>query len=299
MDLFTSMSMFKRVAEAKSFTQVAKELNTSQPTVSKHISFLEKRLQIKLLNRSTRQISLTEVGQQYYQHCSRLVDDLMEAEASVSQIKSTPTGNLRITATVLTGQHLVAPILWDFMKKYPEIKVDLILEDKFTDLVKDGIDVAIRAGELSDSSYVAKKLASCPQVLLASPEYLNKFGAPKKPRDLIKHNCLYHSIQAASQLWRFSNSKENESVRIDGHFSSNNRETLNAAALAGVGIVYTFLWSNRSQIKEGRLVPVLENYKLEPLDLFAVYQQRKYMPSKMRCLIDFLVESFNDPEYLR
>jgi len=291
------MSVFKRVAEAKSFTQVANELGTSQPTISKHIAFLEKRLEIKLLNRSTRQLSLTELGQNYYEHCSRIVDDLVETEATVSLVKSAPVGNVRITATVLTGQHLIAPALWKFMEQYPKVKVDLILEDKFSDLVKDGIDIAIRAGELAESNYIAKKLASCPQVLLASPEYLNKFGTPKQLSELSKHNCLYHSIQATSNLWQFKGANGNESVRVNGHFISNNRETLNAAALAGVGIVYTFLWSNRKHIQSGRLIQVLPEYRLNNLDLYAVYQQRKYIPSKIRSLIDFLSESLNNKNF--
>jgi len=299
MDLFSSMSVFKRVAEAKSFTQVAHELGTSQPTVSKHIAYLEKRLEVKLLNRSTRHLSLTELGQNYYEHCSRIVDDLVETEANVNLIKSAPVGNVRITATVLTGQHLIAPAIWKFLEQYPKVKVDLILEDRFSDLVKDGIDIAIRAGELSESNYIARKLASCPQVLLASPEYLDKFGTPERVNDLSKHNCLYHSIQASSNLWQFKGANGNESVRVNGQFISNNRETLNAAALAGLGIVYTFLWSNKSHIKNGWLVQVLPEYQLNDLDLYAVYQQRKYTPSKIRSLIDFLSDSLNDTNISR
>jgi len=297
-DLFYSMSVFKRVAEAKSFTQVANELGTSQPTISKHVAFLEKRLQIKLLNRSTRQLSLTEVGQSYYEHCSRIVDDLVETEASVSQIKSAPSGSLRITATVLTGQHLIAPILWKFMQKYPEIKIDFILEDKFTDLVKDGVDIAIRAGELSESNYIAKKLASCPQILVASPDYINQHGEPKTLNDLAQHNCLYHSVQPASNLWHFNSVKGKESVRVNGYFISNNRETLDAAALSGVGIAFTSLWSNRKYLQNGELVQILPEYKLNNLDLYAVYQQRKYTPSKVRGLIEFLSDGLNKVDIL-
>ncbi|RLA18456.1 MAG: LysR family transcriptional regulator, partial [Gammaproteobacteria bacterium] len=221
MDVMHSMAVFRRVVEAKSFSAVARETNMSQSTVSKHIASLEERLDTKLLNRSTRSLKLTEAGKEYYQHCIRILNDFQEAEASVGKGKIDPTGTLRISTSAAFGRTYILPYLDEFLSTYPDIKIDLIFGDKYTDLVKEGIDLAIRIGPLEDSSLIAKKIGSSPRVVVASPEYLVNHGRPKKPADLVKHDCLFHSLQKSPDLWYFNSTQEgDESIRVNGRIKA-------------------------------------------------------------------------------
>jgi len=293
-DVLTSMSIFCRVVEAGSFSAIARETNISQPTISKHIATLEQRLETKLLNRSTRQLSLTEAGQEYFNHCLRILGDVAESEASVGRGKSLPSGTIRITAPVMFGRLFIAPMLWEFQTMYNEIKIDMIMDDQHIDLVKEGIDIAIRAGTLADSRLVARKIGICPQqVLVASPSYLEKFGNPEKPDDLKHHHCLMHSLLTPNDEWQFIGSKGKEKVRVTSRFISNNRDTINSAALAGMGIGNVFLWPNSGNLKQGRLKLVLPDYEQPDLDIYAVYPQRHYVPQKIRLLIDFISSYFD------
>lgn len=293
MDVLTSMSIFCRVVEAGSFSAIARESGASQSTISKHIAALELRLETKLLNRSTRQLNLTEAGQEYYNHCLRILGDVDESEASVGKGKSLPSGTIRITTPVMFGRLFIAPMLWEFQMMYSDVKIDMVMDDSHIDLVKEGLDVAIRAGKLSDSSLVARKIGICPkQVLVASPLYLEKFGEPKSPADLQHHRCLLHSLLTPANNWEFSGPTGEETVQVNSHFISNNRDTINAAALAGIGIGTVFLWPNANNIKQGRLKVILSDYTLTELDIFAVYPQRRYVPQKVRRLIDFISQCF-------
>jgi LysR family transcriptional regulator for bpeEF and oprC len=269
----------------------------SQSTVSKHIAALEERLGTKLLNRSTRSLSLTEAGTEYYHYCVRILNDFQEAEASIGKGRIKPTGTLRLSSTVPFGRKFIIPFLGDFLKQYPDIEIDYLMEDREIDLVKEGVDVAIRVGPLADSSLVARKIGSSRRLVVASPEYLIKHGFPKTPSDLKSHGCLLYSLLKSQNEWFFSSAQfGDESVLINGRFKASSNEALCEAAISGLGIATMCEWHVREHIKNGRLTVLLKNYELTPYDINAVYPERRYMPEKVKRLIDHLKECFKDYE---
>ena len=295
MDVMSSMAVFRRVVEAENFSAVARETNMSQSTVSKHIASLEERLGTKLLNRSTRSLKLTEAGKEYYHHCIRILNDFQEAEASVGKGKIKPTGTLRISTSAAFGRTCILPYLNEFFDTYPDINIDLLFDDDYIDLVKKGIDLAIRIGPLEDSSLIARKIGSSPRVVVASPEYLVKHGRPKKPADLIKHNCLFFSLQKTPDLWYFnSTQKGDESVRVSGRFKASSPDAICDATLEGLGISVICEWYARKHIKSGHLKVILADYKPTAYDINAVYPERKFVPQKVKRMIEFLAKKVKE-----
>lgn len=291
MDVMHSMAVFRRVVEAKSFSAVARETNMSQSTVSKHIAALEERLGTKLLNRSTRSIKLTEAGKEYYHHCIRILNDFHEAEASVGKGKIKPTGTLRISTSAAFGRICILPYLDEFFIAYPDINVDLQFTDDYIDLVKAGIDLAIRIGPLEDSTLIARKIGSSPRVVVASPEYLVKHGRPKKPADLVKHECLFYSLQKTPDLWYFNSTQQGEeSVHVSGRFKASSPDAICDATAQGLGVSIVYEWYAREYISKGRLKVILPEYKLTAYDIHAVYPERKFVPQKVKRMIEFLAE---------
>lgn len=294
MDVMHSMAVFRRVVEAKSFSAVARENNMSQSTVSKHIASLEERLDTKLLNRSTRSLKLTEAGKEYYHHCIRILNDFQEAEASVGKGKIDPTGTLRISTSAAFGRTCILPHLNEFFTAYPDISIDLIFDDDYTDLVKEGIDLAIRIGPLEDSSLIARKIGSSPRVVVASPEYLVNHGRPKKPADLSKHNCLFYSLQKSPDLWYFNSTQEgDESIRVSGRLKASSPDAICDATLEGLGISILGEWYARKHIKEGKLQVIMPDYKPTAYDIHAVYPERRFVPQKVKRMIEFLTEKID------
>ncbi|MCK5395279.1 MAG: LysR family transcriptional regulator [Gammaproteobacteria bacterium] len=294
MDVMHSMAVFRRVVEAKSFSAVARETNMSQSTVSKHIASLEERLDTKLLNRSTRSLKLTEAGKEYYHHCIRILNDFQEAEASVGKGKIDPTGTLRISTSAAFGRTYILPHLGEFLSSYPDINIDLIFADDYTDLVKEGIDLAIRIGPLEDSSLIAKKIGSSPRIVIASPEYLVNNGRPKKPADLIKHNCLFYSLQKSPDLWYFNSTQEgDESIRVNGRFKASSPDAVCDATLEGLGVSILAEWYVRKYIKEGKLKIIMPDFKPTAYDIHAVYPERRFVPQKVKRMIEFLTDKIN------
>jgi len=288
------MAVFRRVVEAKNFSAVARETNMSQSTVSKHIAALEDRLGTKLLNRSTRSLKLTEAGKEYYHHCIRILNDFQEAEASIGKGKIKPTGTLRISTSAAFGRTFILPKLNDFFDAYPDINVDLLFDDDYVDLVKEGIDLAIRIGPLADSSLIAKKIGVSPRIVVASPEYLVKNGRPKKPADLVNHNCLLYSLQKSPDLWYFNSMQEgDESVRVNGRFKASSHEAICDATIAGLGISIICEWYTTEYVKNGRLNVILEEHKPTTYDIHVVYPERRFVPQKVKSMIDFLANSVN------
>jgi LysR family transcriptional regulator for bpeEF and oprC len=289
MDVMHSMAVFRRVVEAKNFSAVARETNISQSTVSKHIAALEERLGTKLLNRSTRSLKLTEAGQEYYHHCIRILNDFQEAEASVGKGKIKPTGTLRISTCAAFGRTYLLPYMDEFFELYPDIDIDLLFNEEYLDLVKHGIDLAIRIGPLSDSSLIARKIASSPRVVVASPEYLVKHGRPKKPADLIKHECLFYTLQKSPNLWYFNSTQEgDESIRVSGRFKASNPDAICEATIGGLGISILCEWFAREHIKQGRLKVILADFRPTAYDIHAVYPERRFVPQKVKRMIEFL-----------
>lgn len=291
MDVMHSMAVFRRVVEAKNFSAVARETNMSQSTVSKHIAALEERLGTKLLNRSTRSLKLTEAGKEYYHHCIRILNDFQEAEASVGKGKIKPTGTLRISTSAAFGRICLLPYMKEFFQGFPEIDIDLVFNDDYIDLVKEGIDLAIRIGPLADSTLIARKIGNSPRVVVASPDYLVKNGRPKKPTDLLNHDCLFYSLQKSPDLWYFNSTQEgDESVRVSGRLKASSPEAICDATMEGLGISVLCEWYVRDYIKQGKLKVILPEYRPTTYDIHAVYPERKFVPQKVKSMIDFLNE---------
>lgn len=289
------MAVFRRVAEAGSFSAVARESDISQSSVSKSIAALEKRLDTKLLNRSTRSLNLTEAGTEYYHYCVRILNDFQEAEASIGRGKILPTGTLRLSSTTPFGKLFVIPFLNDYLAKFPDINIDYLMEDRDIDIVKEGIDLAIRVGPLTNSSLIASKIGTSRRLVVASPDYLLKHGFPKTPADLQSHNCLVYTLQKTPYEWFFNSTQfGDESVRITSRFKANSNEATIEAALAGIGIATACDWHVIDHIRKGRLTVLLKKYALTPYDINAVYQERRFVPQKVKQLIAHLKASFKE-----
>ena len=294
MDRLIAMNMFVRVVETGSFSAVAKEINSTQPTISKNVAELESWLGAKLLNRSTRSLRLTETGTDYYERCVAILQDVEEAEQIVGQLQTQPKGLVRVSAAVAFGRLHIVPRLNGFFERYPDIKVDVRLNDRVVDLVEEGVDVAFRMGNLPGSSLIAKKLCTSPIVIVASPEYLKRNGIPQHPRDLKDHNYLFYSDGASRQEIAFQENGSPLYVRTEGRFTTNNSEALRAALLEGMGISCPPRWLIGDAISAGDLVPILDDFRPSELNLFAVYPPGRHLPSKVRCFIDYFAEQLKD-----
>lgn len=288
MDLVSGMTMFRRVVEAESFSAVARETGVSQPTISKHVSALEKHLGAKLLNRSTRQLALTESGKEYYHHCIRILDELAEAEASVGKQKTELTGTLRINVPVSFGRLEILPTLWSFIKDHPAINLDIVMDDHYVDLVKEGIDLAIRIGPLFDSSLVARKLGCYQRVTVASPSYLDEFGEPNTIEELQQHSCIVFTLLTTGNTWQYYEKGQLKKVQVKGRISTSNPDTMREAALQGFGIAVAPTWLVQKYIDNGSLKVILEDYIPTSMELNAIYPERHYVPAKVHALIDHL-----------
>lgn len=294
MDVFSSMAVFRRVAETENFSAVARELEMSQPSVSKHISALEKHLNVKLLNRSTRQLSLTDAGKQYYDRCVRIIDELNETESILRNQQSLPTGTLRINTPVTFGELCIVPHLWNFLDQYPDLNIDLIMDDQYVDLVKGGVDLAIRVGPMSDSNLIARKIGDSPRVTVASPEYLAKNGEPDNLQDLKKHNCIVYTLLTTRNEWHFNGPDGSESIRVDGRFCVNNPRSICQAVLEGQGIAVTPVWLIGDYIQNGQVKVILNEYAPTSLEISAVYPERRFVPAKVRYFIDYIRSKLED-----
>ena len=286
--------MFVRVVETGSFSAVAKEMNSTQPTISKNIAELESWLGAKLLNRSTRSLRLTETGTNYYERCVAIIQDVEEAEQVVGQLQTLPKGLVRVSTVVAFGRLHIVPRLSGFFKKYPDIKVDVRLNDRIVDLVEEGVDVAIRMGKLADSTLIAKKLCFSPMVTVASPAYLKSNGIPQHPRELRDHDYITYTAGTTRREIEFQDQGEPFFVRAEGSLSSNNSEAIRSALLCGIGITKTPRWLVGDAIANGDLVCVLERYQPAPINVYAVYPPGRHLPSKVRCFIDYFADQLKD-----
>lgn len=296
MDQLSAMRAFVRVVQTGSFSATGREMNTSQTTISKKVAALEKKIGVKLLARSSRDHALTPAGAKYYQTCVDILGELDEAEAEARSEVTSPQGTIRISAPVAFGRILLAPIMAEFFQRYPDIKVDLQLSDQHTDLISDGIDVAIRAKQLEDSTLIARHLFDNPMLVLAAPSYLQQHGEPKTPEDLKQHNCLVYSRMKDINVWSFTKQNQKHAVAVNGNFQSDNGDVLLEVALTGMGIVILPIWMAEHHLKEGRLTQLMNDYTGQNLPFNAVYLQSRYTPLKVRCLIDYLKEKLPNGE---
>jgi len=269
-----------------SFTAAAHKLDTSVAQISRRVATLEERLAVKLFHRTTRKVTLTEAGQLYYTQCKHLVEGLELAELAVTQMQSTPKGLLRITAPVTYGEQRIAPLLHQFLEKYPQVDLDLMLTNQKLDLIELGVDVAIRLGRLQDSSLVAKKLSSRQLYVCASPKYLERYGEPHTLSELSSHQCLVGSVD----YWRFQNQKSEKSLRIHGRIHCNSGIVLLDAAKRGLGLAQLPDYYVQDALDSGELVEVLSDYRDVREGIWALYPQNRNLSPKVRLLIDFLAE---------
>jgi len=282
---------FVAVAETESFTAAAKQLDISTAQVSRQVSALEKRLATKLLHRTTRKVSVTEAGTIYYQHCRQVLDGLEAAEDAVSDMQSHPTGKLKITAPVTYGEATIAPLVNSFLVRYPDLDIELNLSNLKKDLIEEGFDVAIRQGNLEDSTMMAKRLSSRTFYVCASPAYLKAHGEPLTPRDLEKHNCL----QSTNEYWYFQKNGKSHNIRLSGNLRTNSGHVLLDAALKGIGIVQLPGDYVCSHTDTGELNILLEDYRSPDQGVWALYPQNRHLSSKVRLLLDYLAEELADP----
>lgn len=297
MDQLSALKAFCRVVEAGGFSAAAAELNVSHTVMSKQVRQLETLLGAQLLNRTTRRLALTEAGQTYYERARRILDDLYDADLAVTRHHAAPKGTLRINAPMAFGTLDMAQWLPTFMARYPELKVDLVCNDRFVDLIEEGFDVAVRlAREMPDSSLMARRLATTDTMLVASPAYLKRYGAPEKPEDLTRHNCLTYTLVPKPNEWILAAPDGNRiPVIVGGSFQSNTGIALRSAALAGVGIATTASFIVHGDLARGDLVPVLPEYKMRPRDVYAVYPHNRHLSPKVRAFVDFASEIYSSP----
>jgi len=293
MDRFLAMRVFTQVVESSSFARAAERLGLSTSAVSRHVAELEEHLQNRLLNRTTRRMTLTEIGQAFYERSVQLLHDLEEAEGEAAKSAATPRGTLKVSTSVNFGVRHTAPAIAAFLKRYPEVKCDISLSDRVIDLIEEGVDVAIRIGSEGSETLVVRRLGETLVVPCASPEYLALHGAPRTPEELSAHNCLTYEYVAPRNQWRFRDAEGRERVaRVSGNLHSNNGDLLAEAAAQGAGIVYQPTFIVGEAVRAGRLVPLLQDFQALPMPIYAVYSSRKHLSAKVRLFVDFLVERF-------
>lgn len=288
----STIPVFVAVVESNSFSSAAQKLGVSKSAVSKRISQLEERLGTQLLHRSTRRLSLTEAGERYFAHATDALTAAQKAEDSALELQGAPKGRLKINVPMSFGRLHVAPVIFEFLRLYPEIEIDMIMDDRVADLVEGGYDIAIRAGTLSDSSLIAKKLATCHNVLCAAPTYLDEEGSPNEPTDLTNHNCLHYAYFSDFHEWTFYSSHEPIKVQTNGSYQVNNSEALLEATIDGLGIARFPTFIAGPHIASGKLIQLLPNYSLPEQSIYAVFPERQHLPLKVRVFIDYLRQKF-------
>lgn len=291
MDRLQSMTVFARVAEVGSFSIAAEHLGLSKSTVSKHVTALEERLGVRLINRTTRRLALTEVGAAYRDYCARIVQEVEEAELTASRSGVEPRGRLKVNAPMTFGFLHLGPLLPEFLARYPRIEIELTLNDRFVDLIEEGYDIAVRIGQLADSSLTARRLASARFVCAAGRAYLDRAGVPSVPADLAGHNCLIYTGRRQPDEWIFSRGVEQRStVEVRGSLQANNGDALRAAAAGGLGVVYLPEFILGEDLGRGRLVRLLPDWDTPEIPIHAVFPPQRHAFARLRVFIDFLVE---------
>jgi DNA-binding transcriptional LysR family regulator len=291
----SEMTAFVRAVELGGFSNAARELELTPSAISKLVTRLEDRLGVRLLNRTTRRLALTPEGEAYFHRCQRILADIRDAEDEVARFRSEPRGLLRINVGTAFGMHQLTPALPEFLARHPEIQVELTVTDRVVDLIEEGADLGIRLGTLPDSSLVARKICELERVVCASPAYLRKHGTPRKPEDLLRHNCLNITYSSALRRWAFAGPEGVRHVEVAGTVTASTAEALLQLALLGVGIIRLSDAIVGAAIREGRLVRLLHDvHHAEPLPLHAVYPHGRHRSPRVAAMIDFLVERFGN-----
>lgn len=291
------MAIFAHVAETGSFSAAARRLGMSRSALSKAVAKLEKELGARLLNRSTRHLSMTEVGTAYVEHCSRILDEAVRAEQVVDHLHAQPRGVLKVAASVAFGTLHVAPALADFLGRYPELDIDMTITDRAIDLAEEGCDVVVRVARDLPPNLVARRLAPVRRKLCATPAYFGKHGVPRIPQDLAHHNCLDYTHSGEQGLWRFTGPEGDIAVPVSGRLRINDDEALSQAVLGGLGLALLPTFIIGKDLQAGRLRAALSEYIPVERHVYALYLPTRHLPAKVRAFIDFLLERFGPDPY--
>ena len=293
MGIPTDMAAFVRAVEKGGFSSAARELGLTPSAISKLVTRMEDRLGVRLLNRTTRRLSLTPEGEAFFHRTQRILADIAEAENEVARFRERPQGKLRVNVGTAFGTYQLVPALPGFLERYPDIEVEITMTDRVVDLVEDGADVGIRSGHLSDSSLVARRICEMERVICASPAYLQRHGVPRKPGELLRHNCLVIANTPSLRRWPFNQPDGVRNIEVAGNIAANNADTLLQLALLGAGIIRLADVIVGEAIAQGRLKPVLAHvHHVEPLPLHAVFPQGRHRSPRVAAFVDFLVEQF-------
>lgn len=293
MDRLRAFEVFVAVVDKQGFARAADALDTSPANVTRYIAELESYLGTRLLNRHSRKLSLTDSGQALYVRARSILDEVAEAEALSASNTLQPRGRLRVNAPVSFGIAHLAPLWPQFLRKYPDVNLEVTLIDRVVDLVEEGFDLGIRISRTGSSSHIARKLAVSRNIVCASPEYLRKHGRPNSPADLAEHACVGYTFAATGDDWHLFDERGIEHVvKVQSVMRANNGDTGRAAALAGVGVIWQPTFLIGDDLRAGRLVPLLPGFRMADIDILAVYPSRRHLSARVRVLIDFLAEAF-------
>lgn len=293
MDRWQAMQAFVRVVESGSFVAAAERMGMSTSSLSRLVAELEQHLGARLLNRTTRRLSLTDSGQSYYERCVALLAELAEAEALVGQSAAQPRGTIRLTCSYAMAEQRVAPAIATFAGRYPDVTFDLVVSDRVVDIVEEGFDLAIRVGQVGSDSLVARRLGSMRLVLAAAPAYLARHGMPQQPQDLARHNALTYAYATTPRQWRFTGPDGAvHEVRVAGSLQANSGDALLAAAAAGLGVLNEPDFMLDAALASGRLQRLLPDYTGVGGDIWAVYQSRRHLSLKVRLFVDHVAQAF-------
>lgn len=299
MSQFKQLATFVEVAAKGSLSAAARAEGVAPALIGRRLDALETRLGVKLLQRTTRKLVLTNEGMAFLEDCQRLLADLEDAEAAVSERSVTASGHLAISAPAGFGRQHVAPLIPSFLAEHRAVTLTLNLNDRVVDLIGEGIDVAIRIAALSDSTMIGVKLADNKRVLVASPDYIERHGTPASLDDLARHNCLAMSSDGSQRGWTFRQNGKNVTLKINGNMECNDGEVLHDWALAAKGLAWRSMWEVGAAIEAGKLVTVLDQFAAPGNDIYAVFAQRRHLPLRIRAFVDFLRRAYSQPDYWR
>jgi DNA-binding transcriptional LysR family regulator len=294
---FRQISTFVEVVARGSLSAAARAEGIAPAMIGRRLDALEARLGVKLLQRTTRRLVLTDEGTAFLDDCQRILSELEQAEAAVAERSARASGHLLVSAPAGFGRQHVAPLLPSFLAEHRDVSVNLNLNDRIVDVVGEGVDVAIRIASLSDSNLVGVKLADNHRVVVAAPAYLKRHGTPQAPADLARHNCLALSSQGSQPGWAFRDGGRTVTLKVSGNMVCNDGAVLHDWALAGRGLAWRSMWEVGAEIEAGRLVPVLEHYAAPGNDIYAVFAQRRHMPVRIRVFVDFLRHTYSHAGY--
>lgn len=297
MDLYAAMRAFIRVAEVHSFSGVARELKLAQSTVSKQIFALEEHLGARLVNRTTRTLSLTDEGRQFYERSREILEALAEAETTIAAGRMSPSGLVRIGCPATFGRLLIAPRLTRLFARFPELRIEFVMDDAFVDLIERGLDLAVRIGVLAEETLIARRVGNTVRAVFGSPSYFAERGRPNTPHDLRDHNCIVYTLLCGADRgneWRFIGPAGRRlSIRVRGNFLANSAEAIREAVSSGIGVAVAPIWMFYNEMAAGLVTTVLRDYELERLPIHLVYPSRRLVSAKVRAVSDFLADEFH------